>query len=130
MGRKCETNWPYTHMWQLKIKSIAISAADRPLISERSLSHISVPCPENRFRELETLRHLAVQISRDSICPGELEGCYKSRCLVKGPAHRLTLSQALTLSSVGCTVACELPEMYRESLSCVVSGQRPEGQPP
>lgn len=42
---------------------------------------------------------------------------------LKGPAHRFTHKHALTLGSSREKVVLEVPETYREKLSCVASGQ-------
>lgn len=54
--------------------------------------------------------------------PDEMEGCWKPRCPLQGPAHRLTSSQKLTFSSSKGIAAQKTTEKYREELNCVASG--------
>lgn len=47
---------------------------------------------------------------RNSGQPSETEGSWKSRYLLKGPTHKLTCSQALTLGSGGERATKKVPE--------------------
>lgn len=49
---------------------------------------------------------------------------------IKGPVHRITHSQTLTLGSDEASAAWEVQETYGESLSCVVQKRGLEGVPP
>lgn len=90
-----------------------------PQRSENLQLHIGVPQPMVPVQEKKSSQNIVVQSSGDSL--GKTEGSWKSRHPLIGPIHRLTHSQALTLGSSGETAAQEMPEIYREKLSCVAS---------
>lgn len=48
--------------------------------------------------------------NQQGFCPGELEGFWKPRCPLKGPTHRLTGSETLTLSPSKGTAVQKAPE--------------------
>lgn len=72
-------------------------------------------------QEEQPPQHLTVKISQDSIYLGETEGFRKPRCPHKGLVHRLTHSQALILYSNRRMMTQEVPDIYRERLSCTAS---------
>lgn len=84
------------------------------LRSEGPQPHTELSSLEHQCQEEEP-PHLAVKNSGNSNRPGEIE----LRHLLKGPAHRLTCSQTVTLGSSRGSTAQEAQETYREKLSCV-----------
>ena len=60
-----------------------------PLKSEGSELHTGLPSLEQQCCREEPPQHMAVKISRDSVCLGEMEDCWKPRSPLKGPVHRL-----------------------------------------
>lgn len=69
----------------------------------------------------EPPQQLVVKNSGDSNHPGETEGCSKSRHPGKGPVHRLSHVQALTLSCSRRTETQGVLETYGGRLRCVAS---------
>lgn len=86
--------------------------------SEGSQAHTRLPSLEHQYQENKPPQHLAVQISRSSIRLSEIEGGWKLRRSLKGPACRLPRSQALALGSGGGTAAQDVSETYREGQLC------------
>lgn len=76
--------------------------------------------PKHRVPELveESQQKLAVEINGNSDLPGEIEASWKSRFLRKGPTHRLTLSQALTLGSGGRTGSGDARDIQGKTEFC------------
>lgn len=89
----------FSTIWSLTIRS-AISSTEVPLKSEGFQPHTRYEC----WKE-EPPQHLAVKIGDDSIHPGEMEGCWKSRHPLKWPEQQLICLQALTIGSSGGTAA-------------------------
>ena len=50
-----------------------------PLRSERSQPHNELPSLEHQCQKVASPQHLAMKVSKDSICQGETEGCWESR---------------------------------------------------
>lgn len=93
---------PYPHI-MVEHGERYLGGGGPPLRSEGFHSHTRIPSPESQYWEEESLQHLAVKMTKDSVCPGEMEGCWKYRCLFKGLTYRLTHLQALIVGSSGGT---------------------------
>lgn len=128
-GAETQKGQPHTCLWWFRIGGLPHPKRS-PWRSEGPQPHIGFLSLEYQCWEEELPQHLAVKHSGDSDHPGKTEGCKKSRCPLKGPAHRFYRSQALTLGSSEGTVTQEESETYRERLTCMASVQGLERQLP
>lgn len=84
--------------------------------------------PGSQLREEEfPKRSLTVKIRIDSGCLGEIEGDGNPRYPFKGPMHKLSRPQTLTLSARGRTEAREVQGSYGERLHYIEPREGLEG---
>lgn len=116
-------------MWWLRIRK-NISASELSTKEQGVPAHIRVSRQGHQCQKEEVLQDLTVKMDKDSILVGGTEGSYKPRHPVNRAVHRFTGSQELTQGSSKGTVAQEVPETFKENMSCVAPEQKLAGQLP